>query len=108
MCVSSKNLLLRAVESGGLDTVKALIEKGEVDVNAYCYPKTTSLLVATTKGHIDTVKALIEARADINRADNDSQTALDLAQKPSLKKGGAVLLRPIQQRLNLNSKQKAC
>ena len=58
MCVSSKNLLLRAVESGGLDTVKALIE----------------------------------ARADFNRADNDSQTALDLAQKPSLKKRGAGLL----------------
>ena len=52
MCVSSKNLLLRAAESGDLDTVKALIE----------------------------------ARADFNRTDNDSQTALDLAQKPYFQK----------------------
>jgi len=54
VCVSSKNLLLRAAESGDLDTVKALIE----------------------------------ARADVNKTDNDGQTALDLAQKPYLKKGG--------------------
>jgi hypothetical protein len=68
VCVSSKNLLLRAVESGGLDTVKALIE----------------------------------ARADINRADNDGQTALDLAQKPSLKKGGLAFFNSFRSKIQFS------
>jgi ankyrin repeat protein len=59
------NALLSAAESGDLNEVRSLLEKG-VDVNAKLGSGHTALVLAAIEGHLDIVKALLRAGADPN------------------------------------------
>ena len=74
--------LMDAAEEGDINTVKALLDKGE-DVNK-TGPHYTALMVASARGRTDVVKLLIDRGADVNvkvTIDNLDCTILEVAKR---------------------------
>lgn len=69
--------LMDAAEEGDINTVKALLDKGE-DVNK-SGPDYTALMVASARGKTDVVKLLIDRGADVNMVVSTGMCALAFA-----------------------------
>jgi len=69
--------LMDAAEEGDINTVKALLDKGE-DVNK-TGPHYTALMVASARGRTDVVKLLIDRGADVNMVVSTGMCALAFA-----------------------------
>ncbi len=70
--------LMSAAESGDINTVKALLDKG-ADANAKDDGGWTALTYAAQKGHTEAVKLLIEKGSDVNARGKNGHTALMMA-----------------------------
>lgn len=75
---NSPPALIRAVEGGDLQTVKALLEQG-TDVDTTDEMGMTALMYAADDGHIDLVKLLLERGAQVNAVDRAGWSALMMA-----------------------------
>ncbi|KAL4128858.1 hypothetical protein PRIC2_007838 [Phytophthora ramorum] len=75
---SDKEWLYRAACEGGLlDTVRVLLEEGDVDVNAALDDwGTTPLMFSTQKGHLAVMHYLLEHGAEVDKQDTNGMTAL--------------------------------
>ncbi|KAL4171682.1 hypothetical protein KRP22_009772 [Phytophthora ramorum] len=75
---SDKEWLYRAAYEGGLlDTVRVLLEEGDVDVNAALDDwGTTPLMFSTQKGHLAVMHYLLEHGAEVDKQDTNGMTAL--------------------------------
>ncbi|KAL4155877.1 hypothetical protein PRNP1_007978 [Phytophthora ramorum] len=75
---SDKEWLYRAACEGGLlDTVRVLLEEGDVDVNAALDDwGTTPLMFSTQKGHLAVMHYLLEHGAEVDEKDTNGATAL--------------------------------
>ncbi len=75
------NNLIIATENGERETVKMFLEAGApVDRRQEKYPERTALHIASFQGHLSTAEYLFKkAKADVNIADGDKNTALHLA-----------------------------
>jgi len=69
--------LMDAAEEGDINTVKALLDKGE-DVNKKG-PDYTALMVASARGNTDVVRLLIDRGADVNMVVSTGMCALAFA-----------------------------
>lgn len=70
--------LVKAANSGNLEVVKALVDKGVV-LNQKNKSGRTPIWVAAEKGHLDVVRYLVDKGADPNEADNIGQTPIWVA-----------------------------
>ena len=66
MAEYSRNILVRAAESGNLRVLKEMLKKG-ADVNRRGSDYKTPLMVAAEHGNIEAMRVLIQAGADVNR-----------------------------------------
>ena len=71
--------LFRAVYSGSPDTVRAVLNSPNVDVNAIDARGNTPLIEAARLGHDKVVTVLLLAHADPSIKNNEGKTALMLA-----------------------------
>jgi len=71
--------LFRAVHAGSPDTVRAVLNSPNVDVNAVDEQGNTPLIEASRLGHDQVVAALLLAHADPTIKNNEGKTALMLA-----------------------------
>jgi ankyrin repeat protein len=71
--------LFRAVHSGSPDTVRAVLNSPNVDVNAVDEHGNTPLIEAARFGHDKVVTALLLAQADPTIKNDEGKTALMLA-----------------------------
>jgi ankyrin repeat protein len=71
--------LFRAVHAGSPDTVRALLNSPNVDVNAIDEHGNTPLIEAARFGHDEVVAALLLAHADPSIKNDEGKTALMLA-----------------------------
>lgn len=71
--------LFRAVRTGSPDTVKALLNSPNMDVNAVDEHGNTPLIEASRLGHDKVVTALLIAHADVSIKNDEGKTALMLA-----------------------------
>jgi ankyrin repeat protein len=71
--------LFRAVHSGSPDTVRAVLNSPNVDVNAIDEPGNTPLIEAARFGHDQVVSALLLAHANPSIKNDEGKTALMLA-----------------------------
>jgi ankyrin repeat protein len=71
--------LFRAVQAGSPDTVTALLNSPNVDVNAIDEHGNTPLIEAARLGHDKIVATLLLAHADSSIKNNEGKTALMLA-----------------------------
>jgi len=71
--------LFRAVHTGSPDTVRAVLNSPNVDVNAIDEHGNTPLIEAARFGHDQVVSALLLARADPSIKNDEGKTALMLA-----------------------------
>lgn len=67
------------VERNDVESVKAIIAGGSVDVNEWDRAGNTPLLAAVRKGFVDCVKALLEANADAGKGDYEKYTPVHSA-----------------------------
>lgn len=67
--------LLRAVERGDPEAVRALLAGG-ADVNERCRSGQTALMSAAAHGHLEAVRLLLRAGANVNARRDDGMTAL--------------------------------
>jgi uncharacterized protein len=72
---SRKKVLLKAVESGDLRRLRALLDQG-VDPDFQNTDGETLLMLAMHRGHVDTANMLLDAGADVHLRSNDGATAL--------------------------------
>jgi ankyrin repeat protein len=70
-------LMVEALNSGNIDTVKQLIEEG-VNVNLL-RDGVTPLMIAASKGHTAVAEVIIQAGVNINERSDDGGTALHMA-----------------------------
>jgi ankyrin repeat protein len=71
--------LFAAVESNNVDTLKALISGGGVDINFEDAFGATALIRATRNGYLNCVKFLLEAKADVNKKTATGSSPLHFA-----------------------------
>ncbi len=105
--------LMHAAESGHLEAIKFLIEKG-ANVNAQNKYGSTALMAAAQQEHLEIVKFLIENGADVTIKNVNDETAFDLARTEEIKmwllmyscvRGNPLLLEAIQEFVVSTKKQ---
>lgn len=76
-----ENLLFRAATVNDISTIEQMKIPRPMLINACDQFGWTALMMASYEGHLDVIKVLIRLGADINRANNQMETALTLAER---------------------------
>jgi ankyrin repeat protein len=71
--------LIEAAQRNDIESVKAIVAGGGVDVNAGDEYGCTALSLVAKKGFVDCVKLLLDAKADVNKANHFGITPLHWA-----------------------------
>jgi ankyrin repeat protein len=78
--------LFCASKHGHSDTVRALLQRAEIDVNAQSNRGTSALLFACRNSHADAVRVLLEhAGVDVNLLNNAGESALSRASTAAIR-----------------------
>lgn len=81
-----KNQLFRAATANDVATIEQMKFTRPMLINACDQFGWTALMMASYEGHLDVIKVLLRLGADMNRANNQMETALTLAERAKHKK----------------------
>ena len=96
--------LIWAAMYGHTAIVERLLQVSGINANYVNKYGRTALMSAARNGHTDTVKLLIDHGADVNHADNDGTTALDVVRTDEIKQ---IIQDYIQQQRRLSNTKSA-
>lgn len=74
--ISPEEAFFRAISVGDINSVKVLLSRGDIDINAIGHFHETALMSAVGKNNTEIVKLLIEAGADTNHINAFKKTIL--------------------------------
>jgi ankyrin repeat protein len=77
--------LIAASYAGDISCIDILLNAG-ADVRATCKDADSCIHYASAQGHLDAITRLAAAGCPLNKADNDGETPLDVAQNGKVKK----------------------